>query len=644
MMKPNKQINSTISKSYEFLFSNINNSLNDELETTNIINDAILLLAFDFYSHSLKKEHDLIISYDKFSSKYKNIFFESKKTFISNYETISKVYNLFKNILVSNSFSFLIFEHILGEVLEKSINRKDTGTYYTPDDATKYIGWDAIIISILKKMPLSFQNKVIEKLDLNAVEEIIETPPAIERKIDTIIRLSNEEEINELSLIIQNIKIIDPTCGSGAFIVSAFNFLVYFYEKLSLSNCSKILDSLYGLDISKNAIKLCKMRLIINSISHDISLDYFDIEFDKHFIFADAFLGNDFKINGKKGFDWKDYGTKFDCVIGNPPYVESKEQKYSFYETFKCGNLYALTIERALNIVKKDGVVSFVVPLSFISTPRMKTAREYLQSRCSSIRYSTFADRPGCVFKGVHQRLTIFFGSVGTGDCSLFTSQYHFWYRDERDYLFNHISFIKNDFTTNEIMKVGNEKEVSILNKILSNTNSLLSLATKEETENKLWVSTRIGFWTKCFSKDIKSSETSIFYFKSSKDKVIFHSILNSSLFYLFWVLSSDCWHVTNRDLISFRLNQECFDKAKIDKLELLLNQLENDLNKNKKYIGSKQTEYEFKHKLSKPIIDRIDDVICPCFGLTKTETEYVKKYTLKYRMNTEGADENERN
>ena len=58
-------------------------------------------------------------------------------------------------------------------------------------------------------------------------------------------------------------------------------------------------------------------------------------------------------------------------------------------------------------------------------------------------------------------------------------------------------------------------------------------------------------------------------------------------------------------------------------------------MEKNKKYIGSKQTEYEYKHKFSKDIIDKIDDELACVFGLDKNELEYIKRYTEKYRLNS---------
>ena len=64
-----------------------------------------------------------------------------------------------------------------------------------------------------------------------------------------------------------------------------------------------------------------------------------------------------------------------------------------------------------------------------------------------------------------------------------------------------------------------------------------------------------------------------------------------------------------------------------------LFMELEGRLEETKVYVGTKQTEYEYKHKLCKDIIDKIDDAIAPIYGLTNLEAEYIKSYILKYRM-----------
>jgi|JI10StandDraft_1071094.scaffolds.fasta_scaffold00915_4 hypothetical protein len=83
---------------------------------------------------------------------------------------------------------------------------------------------------------------------------------------------------------LQNISILDPTCGSGAFLFAALNILEGMYEacierlegKISIQELSKrkyqiyksiILNNLYGVDIMEEAVEICKLRLFLKLIS-----------------------------------------------------------------------------------------------------------------------------------------------------------------------------------------------------------------------------------------------------------------------------------------------------------------------------------------------------------------------------------------
>lgn len=127
---------------------------------------------------------------------------------------------------------------------------------------------------------------------------------------------------------------------------------------------------------------------------------------------------------------------------------------------------------------------------------------------------------------------------------------------------------------------------------------------------------------------------------KSLTQQRLLNSFFNSSTFYFFWVLLSDCWHVTLLDIKKIKFNYDNLSKEDIKKLEQLSIKLEKDLEKNKKYIGSKQVEFEYKHKYSKKIIDDIDKIIGKIYGLSEEEIMYIINYAYKYRMNDLAEEE----
>ena len=304
--------------------------------------------------------------------------------------------------------------------------------------------------------------------------------------------------------------------------------------------------------------------------------------------------------------------------------------------TQKCGNLYATTIERSCNIASEDAVISFIVPLSFISTPRMNPVRELIQDRATEVFYASFADRPGCIFKGVHQRLVIFTANLKKGiNKQLFTSKYHFWYNKERNQLYKNITYMPNDELCTA--KIGLPIDISIIEKIEKNNCKITSII--GSGDYSVYLSSRIGFWTKCFITKPNSSEFREIRCNTETQQHLLNAFFNSSTFYYYWIVKSDCWHVSEKDYKDVGFDIDLLSEDEKNDLVNLSKLLLQDLEKNKKYIGSKQVEYEYKHKYSKEIIDKIDDKISKLFGFSLEETEYIKNYTIEYRMNDAKKD-----
>jgi hypothetical protein len=62
-----------------------------------------------------------------------------------------------------------------------------------------------------------------------------------------------------------------------------------------------------------------------------------------------------------------------------------------------------------------------------------------------------------------------------------------------------------------------------------------------------------------------------------------------------------------------------------------------------KNWWETKQTEYEYYHRLSKPIIDEIDRVLAVHYGLTDEELDFIINYDIKYRMGRNAGEENKK-
>ena len=71
-----------------------------------------------------------------------------------------------------------------------------------------------------------------------------------------------------------------------------------------------------------------------------------------------------------------------------------------------------------------------------------------------------------------------------------------------------------------------------------------------------------------------------------------------------------------------------------------IISQCGEKLEKTKKYVGTKQTEYEYKHKMCKDIIDKIDNELSKVYNLSDEELLYVKNFALNYRLGGDVGNE----
>ncbi len=329
----------------------------------------------------------------------------------------------------------------------------------------------------------------------------------------------------------------------------------------------------------------------------------------------------------------------FDVIIGNPPYVEYAKVKNTYqikgYDTENCGNLYAFVMERANYLIRNYCYVGFIIPISLPSTNRMLALRNLMNKNFSIIYTSNFADRPGTLFNGVHQKVSINISKKGINPKAiLFSTNFLHWYSkensNERKNLFTNFYYLKNVINSNNWYKVGKNLEINFLDKL--NDKPLKELF-KQNSQFSAVLNMRMMFWCKCFILDKNSDEYKKYYFTDEFTRNSFVAVMNSSLFFYFWEVVSDCWHITNKELCEFRYNYRPETDSQLSTLAILL---ENDLENKKGFVGSKQTEYEYYHKKSKPIIDEIDKVLAQHYGFTDEELDFIINYDIKYRMGSE--------
>ncbi|MHA2035569.1 MAG: Eco57I restriction-modification methylase domain-containing protein [Promethearchaeota archaeon] len=205
----------------------------------------------------------------------------------------------------------------------------------------------------------------------------------------------NSELRNKILKKLQTIKILDPACGSGRFLISTANILYEFFRFLNTGldkyeiKKNIIQNNLYGIDIEKSAFIITKLRLsywlLSESISNfkfpDLTVKGFHLEEINKIINSFGIEFNLFNLDFLLEFNPK----KFDIILGNPPYVENKKIKTlefkrkltkRFKSAYRLFDLSIVFIEKALELLKEENGI-----LSMITTNKCLAADYGIQIR-----------------------------------------------------------------------------------------------------------------------------------------------------------------------------------------------------------------------------------------------------------------------
>lgn len=494
------------------------------------------------------------------------------------------------SLIKGRNYSYENIQEVLSTLNEKESVRKSKGVYYTPSDVV-----DFIIDSSIKSVYGKLRTNELSVTDLN--------------------------EIPYRSFCMSK-SVLDPTCGAGEFVLAAFekklDLLDNRAKNITEEILKKIVSTIYGNDINEESTAIAKIRLFL------CALERYGVKICSS---IDEILNKNF-FNKDFISTTPDLGREFDLIIGNPPYVEDSRSKLN--PTEKFGNIYANVLNNSAELLKNNGALGFVIPLSYVSTPRMKIIRNKLFTKISEQYILSYADRPDCLFKSVHQKLCILIGKKRKGDKRIFTGNYQYWYKEERGSLFCQTFAIKNNFVAdNYIPKLGTPTDVEVYKKVCRITDRQRLIDLPSEGNNEVYINMRAAFWIKAFRQNHTGSEYKRFTFETAEIADYYFCLVNSSLFWWYWICVSDCWHITNKELQGFTV-PHIEDYSETARLAV---NLENKLEETKIYVGTKQTEYEYKHKSCVNEIHSIDDYVNKLYGLTDEESLYIKNFAYRYRV-----------
>jgi type I restriction-modification system DNA methylase subunit len=260
---------------------------------------------------------------------------------------------------------------------KKKGKRKTQGVFYTPAFITQYIV-EVALGGYLKQR----EQEIRDRFQL---EQIPKKNTKQRRETEIKLWETYRDEV------LRKTRVIDPACGSGAFLIAAFDYLMREYERVNLAiaalelqgdggaefmgqrslfdlNKTILNSNLYGVDLSPESVEITKLSLWLKTAEAGQTLTYLDDNIK---------VGNsivDDPSVAERAFNWQAefpdvFATGgFDVVIGNPPYVRQtlvsplKPYLQAYYESYHGkADLYTYFYEKGLKILKPEGLLSYIV-------------------------------------------------------------------------------------------------------------------------------------------------------------------------------------------------------------------------------------------------------------------------------------------
>lgn len=337
----------------------------------------------------------------------------------------------------------------------------------------------------------------------------------------------------------------------------------------------------------------------------------------------------------------------FDVIIGNPPYLETREVSYAprGFDSADDGAIHIMCVERGLGLISPKGSISMIVPLALVASQRMKLAQCMLEKN-RNCWYSNYSWRPGKLFDTVNRALTIFVATHREKKVSTFSTSYLKWNSRTRDFLISTISYTEcpRDRKVFWVPKIGHTIELSILDKCLAIGTTFERFISKGS--HRVYHRTDGGLYWKVFT-DFQptfevngipaQSSTSTNFSLTNKEHVFSAiAILSSDVFWWWYTVTSNLRHLNPAIWKKFPVPAAAMDDPKIVRLgSRYVTDLKNNsaiLIRNQKTTGRTETQ-SFKIQKSKPIIEEIGAILEFHYGFNEEENDFIANYDIKYRM-----------
>jgi type I restriction-modification system DNA methylase subunit len=294
-----------------------------------------------------------------------------------------------------------------GQEPPKTTKRKRDGVVYTPGFVTRFIVEETIGKTLLERFAsVLFVHGVIETKSEKGV--ICDWTPEVERAV----WLDYRQELRCLT-------IVDPACGSGAFLIAAFDYLAAEYKRVAerLAALGEAVDAsevdreilagnLHGVDLNPEPVEITKLALWLKTAKRGKLLQ----DLEQSIRCGNSLIAD--KNEHGRAFDWQAAFPEifprggFDIVLGNPPYVRQETIKsfkpylakhFAVYSG--AADLYAYFYEKGFELLRPGGRLGYISSSTFLRTSSGEPLRHLLRMYAEIESMVDFGDLQ--IFEGV---------------------------------------------------------------------------------------------------------------------------------------------------------------------------------------------------------------------------------------------------
>jgi hypothetical protein len=299
-------------------------------------------------------------------------------------------------------------------------------------------------------------------------------------------------------------------------------------------------------------------------------------------------------------------------------------------------------VERQLQLLKEGGYFGNVTTLRLVYQSSLKHLYSEIRDKLGETKIACFGSRPSRIFKNADINVAVFSGERTNRESCIRTSDLTIFTEKNRKDRFNELEyastegFILRDRIDGEsgnremLPKIGSETKKSILKKLRDHEGTLLRekyvRKSEDSQEYPIWRREGLRYWVNVMREELYSArEVKPIYFGTELDRDATFLMLNSSLFYTYWLTYGNFHHLNWSQIEAFPFpakediedNSETIHELADQLWERMKQQFDPDLG----------VSGEFHMRPVKPLINEVDQLLADFYSLDNEELEFVQTY-----------------